>query len=95
MAMQPELSLEDRFAFMGLTDGQLADTRAHLPVFREAIGRALEVFYDKLQSTPETNQFLPDGSRLGAMKVAQAGHWEYLLGERLDGDYVARARRIG
>ncbi|WP_176556234.1 globin-coupled sensor protein [Rubellimicrobium rubrum] len=93
--MQPELSLEDRFAFMGLTEGQLADTRAHLPVFREAIGRALEVFYDKLQSTPETNRFLPDGSRLGGMKAAQAGHWEYLLGERLDEEYVARARRIG
>ena len=86
--------IERRTAFMGLgrRSAGYADQEALL---RQALPQALDAFYDRLRSTPETRKFFRDEAHIGTAKSAQVSHWDAIIEGRADADYGKAVRRIG
>ena len=56
---------------------------------------ALDLFYEKLNATPEVSQFFSSDQMVDRAHQAQKNHWLRLFGEGLDQEYLDRAINIG
>jgi methyl-accepting chemotaxis protein len=81
--------------FLGLDDSQKALLKTLQPLVRESIGGALDTFYKKVRSTPETARFFREEAHITGAKGKQASHWEMISSGKLDEDYVASVTTIG
>jgi methyl-accepting chemotaxis protein len=84
-----------RLEFLGLDEEQKKLLRSLQPLVREAIGPALDAFYKKVKSTPETARFFREDAHMSAAKGRQATHWEVISSGALDEAYVASVTTIG
>jgi len=84
-----------RLEFLDLGDEQKALLKSLQPLVREAIGPALDVFYRKVKSTPETARFFREDAHISAAKGRQATHWEGISSGALDEAYVNSVTTIG
>lgn len=84
-----------RLDFLGLDEDQKKLLRSLQPLVREAIGPALDTFYKKVKSTPETARFFREDAHMSAAKSRQATHWEVISSGALDEAYVASVTTIG
>ena len=72
--MSDEHQLTQRLQFMqfGPRDAELA--RASLPILKEAVGRALDAFYDHVAATPAVSQRFSSRQHVEKTKASQAAH---------------------
>jgi len=87
--------LKTRLDFIGM-DAATRDTLARLrPLIQQAIGPALDLFYQKIKATPETKAFFQNDAHMAGAKQAQQGHWATITTGRYTADYVQSVLRIG
>lgn len=84
-----------RLEFLGLDEGQKTLLKSLQPLVGDAIGPALDAFYKKVKSTPETARFFREDAHMNAAKGRQASHWDVISAGKLDEDYVASVTTIG
>jgi methyl-accepting chemotaxis protein len=87
--------LNDRLGFLGLDETSLDILRNLKPLVDESITSALDVFYKKVRSTPETARFFTSDSHVAGAKGRQAKHWQIIASGNLDETYVEGVTAIG
>jgi methyl-accepting chemotaxis protein len=93
--MSQDHAISERVAFMGLDDKARGALRDLQPVIRKNIGPALEAFYAKVRSTPETRKFFGDEKHMQAASGRQQAHWAVIAEGSFDQTYVQAVRTIG
>ncbi|ACM01415.1 globin-coupled sensor protein [Cereibacter sphaeroides] len=85
--------LEERLRFLGIDRDEALDdaTRALLS---EAVGRALDRFYERMRQTSAAG-FFADTAHMDSAKSRQARHWARLASGEIDAAYVEEAVRVG
>jgi len=92
---QAEHDLKNRLDFIGM-DASARETLIRLqPLIQQALGPALDFFYDKIKATPETRQFFRSDEHIAGAKRLQESHWATITTGRYTTDYVQGVRRIG
>jgi methyl-accepting chemotaxis protein len=87
--------LDDRLKFLGLDDASRSLLSSLQPLVTQSIGAALDTFYQRVRSTPETMRFFSNESHITGAKNLQARHWEIITSGRLDENYVKGVTAIG
>ena len=87
--------LQERLAYLGLSDGDLALAGKHSATVMAALGPILDRAYDTILNTPKTAGFFKDAAHAERAKQLQLTHWGRLTSGRIDDDYVALVTRIG
>ncbi len=87
--------IEARLRFFELNERQRDALRAARPIVERSIGPALDRFYARARSTPETARFFRDDAHVASAHAAQTRHWMHLVNGRFDADYYSSVRRIG
>ena len=93
--MQPTADLQQRLDFMGLTGPARDRLRALRPLLGVVVGPALDVFYAKVQATPETRRFFPTQALMDHAKGKQADHWHVIAQADFSEEYAGNVKRIG
>jgi methyl-accepting chemotaxis protein len=93
--MSQDHAINERVAFMGLDDKARGALRELQPVIRKNIGPALDAFYAKVRSTPETRKFFGDEKHMQAASGRQQSHWDVISRAEFDETYVKAVRTIG
>ncbi len=88
-------SLEERLDFIGMDQKTRAGLSKLQPLLKQAIGPALEVFYDKVKATPATRKFFGDDKHMADAKNAQERHWANIAAADYDDTYVNAVLKIG
>lgn len=87
--------LAKRLDFIGLG----ADARKRLkdlePVLSRNVGAALDTFYAKIRSTPETAAFFRNDSHMQGAKKRQVEHWGVVGSASYDEKYVQGVQAVG
>ncbi|MBR0556227.1 globin-coupled sensor protein [Ciceribacter sp. L1K23] len=92
---QTSHDLHDRLNFLGLDPEQRAKLEALSPLVRKSISPALDVFYNKAKSHPQTARFFSSDAHIRHAKQRQEIHWERLGSGRIDDSYVEAVTTIG
>jgi len=87
--------LAQRLSFIGLGPGEQARIRDVQDALTAALPAALENFYAKLKSVPETRRFFSDDGHADHAKQKQLGHWERIASGRFDTEYVDAVTTVG
>lgn len=87
--------LEARLQFFELDQRQRAILRSAKPLVERSIGGALDRFYARAKSTPETARFLSDENRVASAHAAQVKHWMHIVDANFDATYYESVRRVG
>jgi methyl-accepting chemotaxis protein len=87
--------LAQRLAFIGLGPGEQARIRDVQDALIAALPAALETFYARLKSFPETRRFFSDDSHADRARQKQLGHWERIASGHFDADYVGAVTSVG
>jgi methyl-accepting chemotaxis protein len=74
--------LQRRLEFLGIDENARTLLRSTQPLVGSAIGPALDVFYRKVKSTPETARFFRDDNHVTGAKNLQSKHWEMISRDR-------------
>ena len=91
----PQLTIEQRLAFLQMTGEDRAILQAIAPRLKASSAKFVEAFYRHLSSFPETARFLHDAATLERLKVQQQEHLQSMLQDNVTEEYVARRRRVG
>ena len=90
-----ELTIEERRALFGLTKtGARGDAGASRAVKRHG-APAIARFYKLVRATPLFARYFASNAAMDHAAAKQLDHWRQLAARPLDGDYEARARKIG
>ncbi|MDQ0455281.1 methyl-accepting chemotaxis protein [Rhizobium paknamense] len=92
---QEEEGLAKRLDFMGLDSASLAVLQEISPAIKAHIGAALDSFYGKVKSTPETARFFRNDAHINGAKGLQQQHWATVTGAKYDQQYVKGVQAIG
>ncbi len=87
--------LQERLAYLGLTQDDLALAGQHSAALMAALGPILDRAYETILKTATTAEFFRDAAHAERAKQLQMTHWGRLTSGRIDDDYVARVTRIG
>jgi len=90
-----ETSLAERLDFIGMDGRARAALTAMQPLIEHSIGKALEVFYAKVATTPATGRFFADDRHVAMAKGAQVRHWAIVAAAEFNDDYVSGVKKIG
>jgi methyl-accepting chemotaxis protein len=88
-------ALEARLEFLGLDKAARNTLRTLAPTVRANIGAALDTFYKKVRSTPETAAFFRNEEHIQGAKKRQEGHWSVVTAAQFDGQYVEGVTAVG
>lgn len=87
--------LQERLAYLGLGEEDLALAGRHSGALMAALGPILDRAYDTILKTSKTARFFQDDAHAQRAKQLQLTHWGRLTSGRIDEDYVALVTRIG
>jgi len=90
-----ETFLAERLDFIGMDASARAALSALQPLIEHSIGKALEVFYNKVTATPATQKFFADDRHKAMAKGAQERHWALIATANYNDDYVSGVKKIG
>jgi methyl-accepting chemotaxis protein len=93
--MSKENSLAGRLRFLNLDVAAMARLKAMKPVLMLALPEALEVFYQKIQSEPETKAFFATSSMVASAKGRQQSHWDMISDGKFEQTYLAAVTKVG
>jgi len=87
--------LDDRLNFLGLDKTQKETLAALRPLIGEAIGPALDSFYARAKTHPETARFFASDAHIQHAKQKQEAHWGLIISGAFDDKYVNAVSTIG
>jgi len=87
--------LQRRLDFLGLDAPSRNRLKSLQSLVADSIGPALDVFYKKVKSTPETARFFSSDTHISGAKGLQAKHWEMISSGDLDERYIQGVTTIG
>jgi methyl-accepting chemotaxis protein len=93
--MSNDNSLADRLKFIGMDSAATAKLKDMKPVLMAVLPAALDTFYEKIQSEPETRAFFTTDSIVASAKGRQRGHWDMISDGRFDQSYLAAVTKVG
>jgi methyl-accepting chemotaxis protein len=95
MTAEDKAALAKRLDFIGLDDQARGVLRDLGPTIRANVGAALEEFYKKVRSTPETARFFRSPEHLAGAKARQEEHWGVVGTANYDDKYVEGVQAVG
>ncbi|NGO64756.1 globin-coupled sensor protein [Rhizobium daejeonense] len=95
MQLDEKDALAARLSFLGLDANAKNTLRKLAPTIRKNIGSALDVFYKKVRSTPETAAFFRNEDHIQGAKKRQEGHWDVVANAQYDARYVEGVVAVG
>ncbi len=87
--------LSDRLNFLNLGPQAQARLRGMKSIVMSALPGALDTFYAKLRTVPETAKFFPDEALMRHAKGKQHGHWDLITDGQLDERYARAVTHVG
>ena len=87
--------LAERLTFIGLGPEEQARIRDVQQALTEALPAALDLFYDRLKSEPQTARFFSSDQHVDRAKQRQVGHWDRIAAGQFDADYVEAVTAVG
>jgi methyl-accepting chemotaxis protein len=93
--MSKETLLADRLKFMNMDSAAMAKLQGLKPILMPALPVALDVFYEKIESQPETKKFFTSSSLVSSAKGRQQSHWDMISDAKFDQNYLAAATKVG
>ncbi|MBW8283941.1 MAG: globin-coupled sensor protein, partial [Rhizobium sp.] len=87
--------LIERLHFLGLGNSERQRLATLQPLIRQAIGPALDAFYGRAKSHPETARFFSSDAHIAHAKQKQEQHWSLISSGKLDEHYVEAVSKIG
>ena len=87
--------LNERLQFVDLDQEQRAALARSLPVISASLDSALDTFYAKAKSNPETAKFFASEAHIQSAKSRQAKHWELIASAKFDSQYIDAVTMIG
>jgi len=93
--MDAEQTLSQRLDFIGLGPKEQAQLRALKPLIDRSVGGALDAFYAKVRTTPDTRAFFADDGHMDHAKGRQSEHWGVIATGDYGPAYVRNVRAIG
>jgi methyl-accepting chemotaxis protein len=93
--MASDNNLSERLDFIGFDQTarrDIADIKATL--MRELPG-ALDIFYRKVRSHPDTRKFFTSDQHMDAAKSRQVGHWQAISSGQFDDGYLRAVTAVG
>jgi len=87
--------LARRLAFIQFGPEAEARIRDVKDVVTATLPAALDAFYGRVASFPETKRFFNDASHMDAAKKRQLTHWDKIASGKFDQDYVAAVSAVG
>ncbi len=88
-------SLQERLDFIGLDSDGRRRLKQLKPIIAEAIGPALDKFYEAVRANPETRKYFRDEAHLSGAKSRQAAHWGVIADAEYGDAYSTAVRAIG
>lgn len=85
----------DRLDFVGLTGEQRGALAEMQPLISRSLSGALDKFYVKAKSAPETRKLFANDAHVAHAKERQVSHWERIASARFDDEYVDAVIAIG
>lgn len=89
------LEIDKRLEFMELGASAREGLNRLGAVLSRELPGALERFYLKVKSTPETSRFFSSDQHIAGARNAQLGHWSNLIRGEFNARYAANVRTIG
>ena len=90
-----DLALQERLQFIGLDSPAQEALRSIRGSVAADLGPALDIFYEKVRSTPQMAKQFSNDAHVNAAKGLQGSHWERIASAQFDTHYLASAQRIG
>ncbi len=87
--------LHERLVFIGIGEEEKNILREIAATITQAIDPALQVFYAKVQATPQTGHFFADEQRVALASSRQKKHWDMILTGDYTPSYADAVRAIG
>jgi methyl-accepting chemotaxis protein len=88
-------SANERLNFVEFSDADRRALRSASSTIEKALGPALDRFYARVRSTPETSQFFHSDTHVAGAKAAQSQHWSVICDGDFGANYVDRVTKIG
>jgi methyl-accepting chemotaxis protein len=88
-------ALDQRLKFIGLDGDAAARLQVMKPMVMGVMSQALDHFYDKVNSQPETRAFFTSPGLIAHAKAKQTAHWEMLSSGRFDEGYLNAVTKVG
>jgi methyl-accepting chemotaxis protein len=93
--MSKEQALGERLKFVGLDGPALATLRGMKKKLMPALPTALDAFYEKIESTPETRKFFSSAAMVQGAKGRQRDHWDMISDGDFGSAYLAAVTKVG
>ncbi|WP_165222836.1 globin-coupled sensor protein [Affinirhizobium pseudoryzae] len=87
--------LNERLDFAGLNEPARRVLSEMQPLIRQAIGPALDDFYDKAKKHPHTASFFSSAGHIAHAKARQEQHWAAIASGKYDASYVDAVSTVG
>ncbi|ATQ68188.1 MULTISPECIES: globin-coupled sensor protein [Methylosinus] len=94
-ASQQPMTMEQRLAFIDMTDEARAALRCLEPVLLRALGPALDAFYEKVRADSKLRAFFGDERQMASAKGAQQRHWAQIAKANFGPEYERMAQNVG
>ena len=87
--------LPERLDFIGMDRRAREALKGLQPLIKHSIGKALEVFYNKVTATPATRNSSPTTVTRRRPRGRQERHWAIVAAAEYNDDYVSGVKKIG
>ncbi|WP_152046425.1 globin-coupled sensor protein [Aureimonas psammosilenae] len=88
-------TLDERLAFLGIDEASKTRLRSLGPTIEASIGSALDAFYSKAATDPNTRGFFRDPAHIASAKERQARHWGLISQASFNDRYVEGVSAVG
>ena len=87
--------LNDRLEFVGMTAAQKKALAGQHDTIVASLDGALNAFYARARTHPETSRFFSSDSHIEHAKERQVSHWKTIATAKFDADYVDAVSTVG
>jgi methyl-accepting chemotaxis protein len=88
-------ALSQRLEFMNLDASNREALKSLKPLIDKELPKALDAFYARVKTFPETRQFFRDDTHISGAKNAQLRHWSNISSANFSDDFARSVRAIG
>ncbi|MBY6242043.1 globin-coupled sensor protein [Methylosinus sp. Sm6] len=92
---QHSMTMEQRLAFIDMSEEGRAALRQLKPLLARALGPALDSFYDKVRADPNMRAFFSDERHMASAKAAQQRHWAQISEADFGPEYERMVQNVG
>ena len=93
--MTSKNTLTERLDFIGFDQAARRDISDIRPLIMKELPGALDVFYSKVRTHPETRKFFSSERHMDSAKSRQVGHWDAISSGQFDDSYLKAVTTVG